>query len=77
MLILNFNFDDKKFPEIEAQFEFSETLEQFFFSDFTENKQLLNEIIKKWTLIDRPVWFYSVSSAEYSRLTILVRRKTE
>ena len=71
-MILNFNFDDKKFPEIERQFEFSNSLEKFFFEDFDENKELLNGIINKWISIEQSIWFYNIDNQEYSKVYIKV-----
>jgi hypothetical protein len=74
MLILNFNFDEKKFPEIERQFEFSNSLEKFFFENFEENKELLNQIIQQWISIDDPIWFYNTSTGAYQKVKIQVKR---
>lgn len=72
MLILNFNFDEKKFPEIERQFKFSNSLERLFQKDLTITEKPLNDIITTWISIREPIWFFNVREKEYSKVAVSV-----
>lgn len=77
MLILNFNFDEKKFPEIGHQFKFSNSLERLFHEDLTSPETPLDDILTAWKSIHEPIWFFDVNEKTYYKVAICVNSRSE
>lgn len=71
-LILYFKFDDKKVPEIESQFTFTDIVNRLFFKE--QSEQNVTEIFSMFRTINQNIWFYNISnkSFEYILLKVLI-----